>query len=341
MPDLREFFRTTTHDVEPDPGFLERQLVRQHRKVRRQRIGTYVGVAALLAATIGGVVLLGGRVPSPTPPLDPTVPLSPGLYAIDVATGSGEALPLPDGSDGIAVSPQGDRLAFAAQDDQGTRQIYYAPPTGGDPVMLTHESFGASAPAWSSDGERIAYVGFDAQGDQQVFVVDASGGDPVQVTHRLRLDVSVPVWGAEDASILFDDSSGGDATSSIRFERHRKIFAVDLTTGATTILMEDAYGPDLSPDARRLAFTAWSEFQVAVADIDGTPRITFGHERSSGVKWSPDGSMIAYQIDTAAWGTGGEVLVYDVDTRSTRSVIGGGAQVLDWLDERTLLIRVV
>ena len=49
MPDLHEVFQMSTQKVRPDQGFTERQELRQRRRMRNRKIGTYAMVAVVVA----------------------------------------------------------------------------------------------------------------------------------------------------------------------------------------------------------------------------------------------------------------------------------------------------
>ncbi|OYR83947.1 dipeptidyl aminopeptidase, partial [Halorubrum distributum] len=63
----------------------------------------------------------------------------------------------------VAVSPTGDRVAFAATEydqaaDEAVSSLFVAPTDGSrEPHRLTSAS-GASAPTWGPDGDRLAFV---------------------------------------------------------------------------------------------------------------------------------------------------------------------------------------
>jgi len=58
-------------------------------------------------------------------------------------------------------SPDGDRIAYVAQDASTKPQIFLLPMTGGDSIQLTHSKTGVSLPAWSPDGKTLAFAAAD------------------------------------------------------------------------------------------------------------------------------------------------------------------------------------
>lgn len=57
---------------------------------------------------------------------------------------------------GIAVSPDGSRVAFIAPASDGFYQVFALPAGGGSPTQLTFDRTNKTQPAWSPDGKRLA-----------------------------------------------------------------------------------------------------------------------------------------------------------------------------------------
>lgn len=87
----------------------------------------------------------------------------------------------------LRSSPDGERIAYLARDDEGVVQIFTVPPTGGEPTQLTASPCGIeSSFTWSPDGRWIACVA-----DGSVCLVDAADGQLQRLTPLAR-DHSAP-----------------------------------------------------------------------------------------------------------------------------------------------------
>ena len=108
---------------------------------------------------------------------------------------------------------------------------------------------------------------------------------------------------------------------------------VDIKTRTTSTILQDAALPDVSPDGSTIAFNTWSIGHVTLANIDGSGRtvIPSGFDTNT-PKWSPDGERIAFRD------LEGQTYVYEVSTGEMR-VVGPG-NIVDWLDDATLLVSV-
>src|SRR5262245_10932327 len=93
-------------------------------------------------------------------------------------------LPVALGPEAVAWSPDGTRLAFAADDlpAHEDSNLYVVGADGRGLRQLTHGLLGVSALAWSPDGRSIAFVVGRAP-PRQMYTVSARGGRP----HRLDI----------------------------------------------------------------------------------------------------------------------------------------------------------
>ena len=90
-------------------------------------------------------------------------------------------------------SPDGRRIAFAAQTDTGQFDISVIDANGRSRLRLTHG--GGSSPAWSPDGRRIAFVRGNAwlQDLTEIHAVNSDGTGETQLTHNRVWD-GYPAW---------------------------------------------------------------------------------------------------------------------------------------------------
>lgn len=303
--------------------------------IRRPAAASLLLAFALMAGACGGATqeasdATTGNDGSTTPAVTPTAPSSAGdfsshgLYAVDIDTGEptlfleSEEVSFKN----VTIAPDGDRVAFAAEDGDGRSQIFVINADGTDRRQLTHGSPGAAAPAWSPDGGEIAFRGMDQDGTSDVYVAAAGSGDTLQLTYESR-DVDYALSWSPDGETIF-----------YQITHPSVIRRVDIKTGTTTTILEDAALPDVSPDGSRIAFNTWSFGKVTLANIDGSDRmlIESGFDTNS-PKWSPNGERIALRdLDDQTY-------VYEVSTGKMRLVTPGS--IVDWLDGQTLLVSVI
>ncbi|HEY8017876.1 MAG TPA: hypothetical protein VIG53_00135 [Actinomycetota bacterium] len=108
MPDVQEVFRMATQKVGPEPGALDRQLTRQRRSGGARKMGAFAVAASFIALTVAVFALTRTSSGDSTqvasqPPAVP-VPTKPGLYTVNVSTGTLQSFPDP-GDDGFTTSP--------------------------------------------------------------------------------------------------------------------------------------------------------------------------------------------------------------------------------------------
>ncbi len=245
-----------------------------------------------------------------------------GLYAVDIGTGDATLfLKTPEGGTEFALAPEADRIAFEAEDGDGHPQIFVINADGTDLHQLTHEPLAARLPAWSPDGTRIAFLGHAPDGTFEVYVVDVGSGASNRITREPQNVDGAPAWTPDGETIVFQMGEPPVLRSS------------DMR-GATTTILGDAGLPDVSPDGSRVAFNTWSMAKVTLADIDGSDRTVIRTNSDMyNANWSPDGERIAFQSYPDS-----DVYVYELET-AERGGAGSG-DVVDWLDDQTLLVQV-
>lgn len=295
-------------------------------RVDRHRWSLVLAVAASLlssSCSTGGTDQL-----STTPAVDadrgpaaPTPNPTPWLYAVDIDTGDSTRFLEPtEGGTEFAIAPGADLIAFEAEDGDGRSQIFVMRTDGTHRRQLTLEPLDARAPAWSPDGTRIAYLGRAPDKTFEINVVDVGSAESDRITGE-AVDVGgTPAWSPDGETIVF------------QVGEHPVLRSVDIATGATETIIQNAGIPDVSPDGSKVAYNTWSMARVTFADIDGSdPTIIQTSSEAWNANWSPNGERIAFQSYPE-----GQVYVYELTTGETRASVFG--DIVDWLDDDTLLI---
>lgn len=221
------------------------------------------------------------------------------FWLVEPATGRGTQAPAGQLASVIAPasSPDGSRIAYFAEDDEGALQLWVRPLLGGEPVRVTAQrDVVASRVRWTADGEELFYV--------------ASGR-----VWRVALATARP------REIPF--------TASVAFQREEPALPpVRFPDPGTEQPARGHMGLALSPDGSRIALLALGRLWVwppgaaprAVTDVPIT---------AAWPSWSPDGREIA-------WSAGAEdaadIYVTDIRTGRMRRVtnLGGVAVRPAW-----------
>lgn len=174
-------------------------------------------------------------------------------------------------------------------------------------VQLVQETFEAGLeqfPAFSPEGTRLAYAG-ESGGFRQIYVKNLRSGEIEQLTST-EADNIQPAWSADGKALYFVRARGaspklepGDVFGALS---DGDIWMLDLETGKESQLLQEAFGPDVSPDGKRLAFDAsWSgPRRIWISDERGRNPRPVSFDSSEAVsqiapRWSPHGSRIVFQ----------------------------------------------
>ncbi len=196
---------------------------------------------------------------------------------------------VPDAQD-AAISPGGERVAFARPGKDNYLRIWVAPLgaperarrlTGGGVGVWSHRH-----PAWSPDGRTICF-----QDRRNLWLVPAGGGPPKALTHGDPVNVN-PVWSSDGRHVYF--VSYRDGTQSLWRQA---------LVGGDPIRVTHGTGPEkalsISRDGHRLAFTTGLETSsTALVDMQTGGVSTVQEGRTAEfAAIAPDRSSIVFESD--------------------------------------------
>jgi Tol biopolymer transport system component/TolB-like protein/DNA-binding winged helix-turn-helix (wHTH) protein/Flp pilus assembly protein TadD len=164
-----------------------------------------------------------------------------------------------------AFSPDGSRIAFAANRASGTTtfEIYVMNADGSEPHLIYGDRAMSVGPSWAPDGKSIVFMN-DREGGRvgnfELFSVNVDGGDERRLTIRPRYDTD-PVFSPDGRRIAF--ASNTDGNSEIYVMNADGSSVLRLTRDPGT----DGF-PHWSPDGKRLMFTSDRTGKYGIYEID-------------------------------------------------------------------------
>lgn len=227
------------------------------------------------------------------------------------ADGSGRVLFKPDAAADTNSNPEvsrdGTRVVFESLYREGARSgIYTASIDGSDLRPLVTDGHFAS-PTFSPDGTRVAYVenrriGQNGRPTNLIFVAPVDGSsEPRRIPATTENGgAGLPTFSPDGRTVIFVAS---DERGNAQFYAAPADGSGEprLTTSSAL-----ARGGVLSPDGRRVAFTASEagRSQIRVSDVDGKNERIIptrdggkgGFGGRGGLSFSPDGKFLAYAV---------------------------------------------
>ena len=215
---------------------------------------------------------------------------------------------------GPAFSPDGDQLAFAAAGSGDAAGIWVLDrPGSGRPARRVAGADGAqlNAPGWSADGAEVIYNAIGGGRSLLRAVVAVNGDERAEARVLTAPDEDVfPFRVAATAGGFIYTADGrvrrrgqdGDGLADIPFSGPVSLDRAPYRRRARDLEAPGPHpvrgivSPAVSPDGRRIAFSALGDLWVHVIG-GGTERLTDDPWMEMDPAWSPDGSRLAFSSD--------------------------------------------
>ena len=214
----------------------------------------------------------------------------------------------PGVKDAVALSPDGNEVAFAWQEEQYRKlnldgNFYVQLVGAGAPLQVTHAKpgdFWFAGPAWSPDGRFIAVGRIDA-GGAAYYVIPALGGNERKIGNANTLKfVNGLDWSPDGKNLIVAEAAAPDSSLP-------GIFLISVDSGEKhTLNVRTPVGhyvarPVFSPDGKNIAFTCGAGYLSAdvcvVPASGGTAKLlTTQHSDITAMAWTTDSRRIVFAI---------------------------------------------
>ncbi len=227
------------------------------------------------------------------------------LVANADGSGAHEVVPAGQLGDDVEVSPSGDRLAIAGNQERQTVNLVDV--ASGTTTTLQFAGT-VDAATWRPGRDQLVLMGRPDGQHAGYWLANQDGSSLVQLP-TVGSVVNLPALSPDGKNLVYftwdDDGAGGQGL----------VHVLDVDAGQDREL---ARNPDyrrqnvvLSPDGSRILlerYDATDNYQLAILPIDGGPEVVLGepHPRATdgaALAWSPDGTMVlaTYRDDGTTW----------------------------------------
>jgi len=196
-----------------------------------------------------------------------------------------------------ALSPNGDQVAFAWDDDFSADFDIYLKQTGAEsPLRLTDREASERFPAWSPDGLHLAFVRSTPESDA-VFAVPSIGGQERKLVDFGKRRIHGISWSPATGDLAVSAQSTVGGAAAIYLVKLDSAGLIPLTEAPVTHLGD--LTPRFSPDGSWLAFVRSVSDDVQdvylMSMLTGDIRaVTADSVAVTGLDWVPNGSAVVF-----------------------------------------------
>ena len=190
------------------------------------------------------------------------------LFLMDLAT---KKITLRRHIDGLialaspAWSPDGSKIAFAGQSNDGKSDLFVLDVASGDLARVTNDRYTDADPSWSPDGTSLVFASdrtrYGAEGRHNLFLVDLATLDVRYLTYGNWTD-QTPSWSPDGREIAFaSDRDGAFALYTV---------GTDGSGSRVSRTLGTSLDPAWTPDGKSLLFTGYRKGGFGIYQIPVT-----------------------------------------------------------------------
>src|SRR5262245_9831475 len=263
----------------------------------------------------------------------------------------------------VQISPDGALIAFVVGDPfkEDTKsekhQIWVVPTAGGEARPFTTGPRADTTPRWSPDSRTLAFLSDRLEdGKPQIYLLDRAGGEARKLTDMPEAlsDIAWSPDGGQLAFLMSDPETKaerqrkkeqGDAIEVERNHRWRRVWTVDVASGATRQITGEAqvWEFDWAPDGGFALIVGpepyeWAWYVSRLASVSpngGQPETIYSvPEKQFGCpRLSPDGAQLAFLscIWSDRGNNEGDIFVMPAAGGEARNLTAGYGGSVGWI----------
>ena len=238
-------------------------------------------------------------------------PLS--LFLLSIETGEKRKLTTPPGGTGDfypAFSPNGKMLAFVRSTSLTTNDLYLMSLPSGELRQLTFDNATIAGVAWTADSREIVFSSRKGSSFFHLWRIAISGGEPERI-EAVGKRILSPAISPDGNRLAYTQNLGDDNIWRFEINDGGRVKTKTSLIASTSF----DYGPDYSPDGRKIVFTSGRTggHGIWICEADGSkPRLLIdcGPYVSGTPRWSPDGRWIVFDSCMNPMGAVGNPDIY-------------------------------